>query len=115
MKQPKLILTIKQKCRYSEAYEHDNTCLECNGTGQQEIKIYALRDFEKCYTTMTHDELCLCKGTGYIIPKKYEPYEIKKVSEMRFEEEQYEECQEFYFESKQRNLKEDDKVVVRRR
>src|SRR3990167_4565284 len=43
----KSILTIKQKCRYLEAYEHDNSCLECKGTGQQEIKIYALRGFEK--------------------------------------------------------------------
>src|SRR3990167_5464252 len=29
-------IVIKTKCRYLEAYEHDDTCLECKGTGEQE-------------------------------------------------------------------------------
>src|SRR3990167_11365353 len=40
-------IVIKTKCRYLEAYEHDDSCLECKGTGEQEIEIYALRGFEK--------------------------------------------------------------------
>ena len=107
MKQAKPLLTIKQKCRYSEAYEHDDTCSQCKGTGEQEIKIYALRDFEKywCFEcggkgysrkiiglsgqilSAFKDKkdrfICKkCNGTGYKIPKEYEPYEIKKVSEI---------------------------------
>jgi len=59
MTQPKPILTIKQKCREcnetkKQEYEIDDVqgtklidCLYCKGTGQQEIEIYVLRDFEK--------------------------------------------------------------------
>ena len=84
MKQPKPILTIKQKCRcvdFSGAVKLG--CELCKGTGEQEI------NFEKC-DDVFHDSLLYgflkcksCSGTrskkGYIIPKEYEPYEIKKV------------------------------------
>jgi len=87
----KPILALKQKCeidnfphlqRGSEK-KHKQDC-ECEGTGSQEVKIYALRDFEKCYTTLNHHKLCVCKGTGYKIP--FKDYEIKKVSEITEEE-----------------------------
>ena len=93
-KRIKLILTIKQKCDmiihvkgYDKNknpiwYEDLSDCHRCNGTGEQEKKIYALRDFE-CRRTprkfrtssngaiLIHEKSCSCNGTGYIIPKEY--------------------------------------------
>ena len=109
-------------------YEFFAEC-RCKGTGQQEIKTYALRDFKKCdcichldypqwkgkHATFLRGRLkgsidCnYCKGTGYIIPKEYEPYEIKKVSEINFDFKESIVKQEFM---KINNLKEDDKVVI---
>jgi len=119
MKQPKPLLTIKQKCRcvdFSGAVKLD--CKFCKGTGQQEIKIYDLRDFEKCHVCkngilhllpkkLFPDRTCQrCNGTGYIIPKEYEPYEIKKVSEIELDE------RPRHLFLDEHNLKEDDKVVI---
>src|SRR3990167_5023803 len=105
MKQAKPLLTIKQKCRecsgrgcFSTAIigTDDFTssdCHKCSGTGQQETKIYSLRDFEKCKVVGCVEGRVLgkygrevihhkkCNGTGYIIPKEYEPYEIKTAQE----------------------------------
>jgi len=123
----KPIIAIKQKCREcsSYSYRHDihNPLCKCKGTGEHEMKITPLRDFEKCEEKW-HKEFngiygkvkCWKCGfirdeTGYIIPKEYEPYEIKKVSEIIFTEEQYASCQEFWFKCKE-HLKEDDKVVI---
>ena len=84
MKQPKSILTIKQKCKecdgeseYSSVNEDNCTC---KGTGQQEMEIYDLKDFEKCYTTLNHHNLCVCKGTSYKIP--FKDYEIKTIKNL---------------------------------
>ena len=162
----KPILVIKQKCRdgfpsmSDGLMQHPRYC-KCKGTGQQEIKIYALRDFDcedwvfeecpdcegiglgghdcgedtcpcinpedniDCITCdgkgnwMSH-ELC-CSGNGYNIPKEYEPYEIKEVREIT--ESEICEWMQVPRLKEQRwmpsfltklDLKEDDKVVVRR-
>ena len=88
-------------------------CNSCKGTGQQETEIYPLTYFEKCRKRgikyLPHTELCGCKGTGYIIPKELEPYEIKKVSEINHED------WDLYIKLREHNLKEDDKVVIRRK
>ena len=146
MNQPKPILTIKQKCgecdgikiTIDKSVEKDMqmkagvyVCKSCKGTGQQETEIYALRDFEKCNThsrvpeSFTHKK---CQGIGYIIPKEYEPYEIKKVNEITEDELQaiikaLEPQEDSVFNkdaildylSKIYNLKEDGRVIIRRR
>ena len=109
---------------------HDlSGCLLCKNSGTQETKIYALKDFEKCYT-IYHSNLnsisisknCPdCKGTGYIIPKEYEPYEIKKVGEMTeqmyilYNDKKIDGLQfdKYCRELEEHNLKQEDKVVVR--
>ena len=108
MKQPKPI-TIKQKCtNCSNGSVQGVDCHICLGTGQQETKITPLRDFEYAYGNDTEFKLRLIwiGKTGYKIPKEYEPYEIKKVQELEPSER---------IELFKLNLKEDDKVVVRRR
>src|SRR3990167_2619959 len=92
-----LILTpIKQKCRecncnscLGKPHWHCKKGINCKGTGQQEIEIYVLRDFEKCecggiHLRINHQRFPhpKCNGTGYIIPKEYEPYEIKTAQEL---------------------------------
>src|SRR3990167_9772837 len=143
MKQPKPILIIKQKCscnchNFNEPVlwhmpqGKDKECL-CRGTGQQTTEIYALRDFEKCNGCSgtgeqlgkladTKDGMVLvmqpcedCKGVDYIIPKEYEPYEIKKVSEINTKEFTFNQSWNFWDEVGKHNLEEDDKVVMRRR
>ena len=87
---------------------------------QQTTEIYALRDFEKCNThsrvpeSFTHKK---CQGIGYIIPKEYEPYEIKKVSEIECKYGVpkgccYKDCWQCDL-IHEYNLKEDDKIIVR--
>jgi len=77
-------------------------CDECNGKGN----------------FMSH-ELC-CKGTGYKIPKEYEPYEIKKVSgitkemyilynDRKIDGFQFDKCCRML---EKHNFKEDDNVVI---
>ena len=111
---------------------------KCKGTGTQTAEIYDLRDFEKCecncHTKHTTNHLgkhynfnknvdfdCPdCKGTGYIIPKEYEPYEIKEVSEIRKAlNEDVNISGDLYglfcCKVDEHNLKEDDRIVVRRR
>ena len=85
MTQPKLILTI--------------------GIGQQEIEIYALRDFEKC----TYCAKCCsnCDYTGYKIV--FKDYGIKKISEIITNK------IKLYRKMVEHNLKEDDKIVVVRK
>ena len=133
MNQPKPILTIKQKCKecdgikitIDKSVEKDMqmkagvyVCKSCKGTGQQETEIYALRDFEKCNThsrvpeSFTHKK---CQGIGYIIPKEYEPYEIKKVSEINTKEFTFNQSWNFWDEVEKHNLKEDGRVIIRRR
>ena len=116
----KLIVTIQERCRECKGtgYPADarNNCKSCKGTGEQEAKIYDLRDFEKCEATLDNPpENWHCidgnKCTGYIIPKEYKPYEIRKVSEI---------IQDSFigFNNSlklKHNLKEEDKLVVRRR
>jgi len=108
----KPILVLKQKCRYCIdgkviGVKKIEDCEMCKGT--QETEITPLRDFEKCDRRTKRDELfvghelCECKGTGYKIPKEYEPYEIKKVSEIKTHR---------FTLMKEYNLKEDDKVVI---
>src|SRR3990167_3141636 len=95
MNQPKPFLTIKGKCPKCEDYYEDrNFCKICNYSGQQTTEIYALRDFEKCeekfhknFNGIRGKVKCYKCGfirneIGYKIPKEYEPYEIKKVSEI---------------------------------
>jgi len=85
---------------------------------QQTTEIYALRDFEKCNThsrvpeSFTHKK---CQGIGYIIPKEYEPYEIKKVSEINTKEFTFNQSWNFWDEVEKHNLKEDGRVIIRRR
>ena len=131
MNQPKPILTIKQKCgecdgikiTIDKSVEKDMqmkagvyVCKSCKGIGHNKIEFYALRDFEKCNThsrvpeSFTHKK---CQGIGYIIPKEYEPYEIKKVSEINTKEFTFNQSWNFWDEVEKHNLKEDDKVVVR--
>ena len=133
MNQPKPILTIKQKCKecdgikitIDKSVEKDMqmkagvyVCKSCKGTGQQETEIYALRDSEKCNTlsrvpeSFTHKK---CQGIGYIIPKEYEPYEIKKVSEINTKEFTFNQSWNFWDEVEKHNLKEDGRVIIRRR
>jgi len=134
MNQPKPILTIKQKCGecggikiiIDKSVEKDMqmkagvyVCKFCKSI-QQTTEIYALRDFEKCNThsrvpeSFTHKK---CQGIGYIIPKEYEPYEIKKVSEIECKYGVpkgccYKDCWQCDL-IHEYNLKGDDKVVVR--
>src|SRR3990167_10916999 len=109
----KPFLTIQERCRECSGRGYFSTaivgsddfvssdCHKCKGKGTQTAEIYDLRDFEKCdcncHTKHNKNRLgkhynfnknvdfdCPdCKGTGYIIPKEYEPYEIKEVSEIR--------------------------------
>ena len=130
MNQPKPILTIKQKCgecdgikiTIDKSVEKDMqmkagvyVCKSCKGIGHNKIEFYALRDFEKCNThsrvpeSFTHKK---CQGIGYIIPKEYEPYEIKKVSEINTKEFTFNQSWNFWDEVEKHNLKEDDKVVI---
>ena len=121
MKQPKPILTIKQKCRKCKPPIPQVTnefgklmCKSCKGTGQQETEIYPLRDFERCYTTMTHDELCLCKGTGHKIP--FKDYEIKTVKDVRVIKEVVTIRKDDLINFKlNNNLKETDKLVIKKK
>ena len=138
----KPFLTIQERCRECSGRGYFSTaivgsddfvssdCHKCKGKGTQTAEIYDLRDFEKCdcncHTKHNKNRLgkhynfnknidfdCPdCKGTGYVIPKEYEPYEIKKVNEIIFTEGQYESCQEFWFECKEHNLKDNDKLIV---
>ena len=90
-----------------------------------------MRDFEYAYGNDTEFQLGILwiDKTGYKIPKEYEPYEIKKVSEIikNLPEEvildiknidsfsdMSKDFLNIYFEEEY-NLKEDDKVVVRRK
>ena len=141
MKQPKPIATIKTKCK--ECQEEDGSphihtsacqgmyegCQECcKGTGEQEIKLYSLKDFEKCNGCSgtgiqlgkggsTPNSLILveqecedCKdGIGYKIP--FKNYEIKKISDIPIEDMDKNEIWEAMVEH---NLKEDDKIVLRK-
>ena len=132
MNQPKPILTIKQKCgecdgikiTIDKSVEKDMqmkagvyVCKFCKSI-QQTTEIYALRDFEKCNThsrvpeSFTHKK---CQGIGYIIPKEYEPYEIKKVSEINTKEFTFNQSWNFWDEVEKHNLKEDGRVIIRRR
>jgi len=133
MNQPKPILTIKQKCgecdgikiTIDKSVEKDMqmkagvyVCKSCKGIGHNKIEFYALRDFEKCngYSrvpeSFTHKK---CQGIGYIIPKEYEPYEIKKVSEINTKEFTFNQSWNFWDEVEKHNLKEDGRVIIRRR
>ena len=133
MNQPKPILTIKQKCGecggikiiIDKSVEKDMqmkagvyVCKSCKGIGHNKIEFYALRDFEKCNThsrvpeSFTHKK---CQGIGYIIPKEYEPYEIKKVSEINTKEFTFNQSWNFWDEVEKHNLKEDGRVIIRRR
>ncbi|KKP31729.1 MAG: hypothetical protein UR20_C0033G0003 [Candidatus Woesebacteria bacterium GW2011_GWE2_31_6] len=133
MNQPKPILTIKQKCgecdgikiTIDKSVEKDMqmkagvyVCKSCKGIGHNKIEFYALRDFEKCNThsrvpeSFTHKK---CQGIGYIIPKEYEPYEIKKVSEINTKEFTFNQSWNFWDEVEKHNLKEDGRVIIRRR
>ena len=133
MNQPKPILTIKQKCgecdgikiTIDKSVEKDMqmkagvyVCKSCKGIGHNKIEFYALRDFEKCNThsrvpeSFTHTK---CQGIGYIIPKEYEPYEIKKVSEINTKEFTFNQSWNFWDEVEKHNLKEDGRVIIRRR
>src|SRR3990167_5335844 len=132
MKQAKPLLTIKQKCGecggikiiIDKSVEKDMqmkagvyVCKFCKSI-QQTTEIYALRDFEKCNThsrvpeSFTHKK---CQGIGYIIPKEYEPYEIKKVSEINTKEFTFNQSWNFWDEVEKHNLKEDGRVIIRRR
>src|SRR3990167_8487501 len=105
----KQILTIKQKCRECDGdgylfelikgarVTRNKDCPSCKGTGQQETKLYSLKDFEKCdcechsldsikligkwenHFEYVDNEFafgkCCYKTNGYKIPKEYEPYE----------------------------------------
>ena len=58
-----------------------------------------------------------CKGTGYIIPKEYESYEIRKVSEIRSEWNKSVDISGdlyglFCCKIDEHNLKEEDKLVI---
>jgi len=167
MTQPKPILVLKQKCKeckgdgntniHRSHYKFTNDefrakeleccpdlcdCNVCKGTGQQEIKIYTLKDFKICKFFICVEGRVLakygrgviphnkCKGTGYKIP--FKDYEIKKVSEITEEEakliliEIKKLSEPFIFIGKEptinriveywfkekHNLKEDDKVVI---
>src|SRR3990167_4599839 len=96
----KPILVLKQKCRECIGSGDESIdapisfpyvkCKSCSGIGTQETEIYALRDFEK----RVRDRSFIGAGSGrksmtgvhieYKIPKEYEPYEIRKVSEIDF-------------------------------
>ena len=146
----KIVTDMTGESRFREIDVDD--CESCNGIGQQKIEIYDIREF-KCKTcaspiitfTFPADGIGAdknksyidrgilfqhkpCKGTGHIIPKELEPYEIKKVSEITEDEAKiiflsiypfstlhiftYKEA--MMCELKEHNLKEDDKVVMRR-
>lgn len=125
MKQPKPILTIKEKCKecggtgtaFYGTSQYLNVCVSCGGRygnkGLQTTELYLLRDFEKCNfcggigksMLSLKGKLCVsCDGMGYKIP--FKNYEIKKVSEMQG-----------LVRAKlfTHNLKEDDKIVLRRK
>ena len=109
----KPILTIKQKCNcncHQDKFKH-YVC-GCEATCTQTTEIYLLRDFEcscvqinKVVAGKMKSYCYLCKNKGYKIPKEYEPYEIKKVSEVN--------SVELDIIAHRTNLKEDDKVVIR--
>src|SRR3990167_11100727 len=137
IKQPKLILTIKQKCgecngskntdncspnayfcektkkKINLSY-HCHNCKSCKGKGTQTAENYDLRDFEKCD----------CGGRfpncGCVNPQRYIPfkdYKIKKVSEILTDINKNDSYKAdiLYIKFKKHNLKEDDKLMVRRR
>lgn len=121
MKQPKPILTIKQKCSNSKRCMYGITeawdgvqrrCRKCKGKGQQEKKIYALRDFEKIERGYYTRRM---KSEGYKIP--FKDYEIKKVSEIY--RELWHERDDWGLDEtdfkvfEEHNLKENDKVVIK--
>ena len=115
MKQPKSILTIKQKCMNKE---HDRDYhLEYGCTGEQEIKIYDLGDFEYAYGNDTECGLGLfwIDKIGYKIP--FKEYEIKKVIDLlkqivKGDEDECLRVSEIL--TIKNNLKEDDRVVITR-
>jgi len=142
----KPILVIKQKCKeckgnsgyYLGSIKPNNwhKCKSCKGTGEQEMGLTPLRDFENLHIFKNNYKKRI--GTGYKIPKGYEPYEIKKVSEITEEDVTsiVDEIENYSFKKKfdnywkvnpklspdtamcrywfliKHNLKEDDKVVI---
>ena len=83
------------------------------------MKIYDCRDFEKCvcFNLREKDQKrhYFCSGTGYIIPKEYEPYEIKKVSDILKASENLGFLARPILNAgffKEHNLKEEDKIVI---
>jgi len=109
-------------------------CKSCKSTGQQKTEITPLRDFEKCPCKDCHSffhmamdivtneklsETCpdcqfWCKGTGYKIP--FKDYEIKKVSEMvHIASGFFPNHDLFKMLENKYNLKDEDKLVVRKK
>ena len=96
------------------------------GTGTSKTEIYDLKEFE-CFSVprqwnrnkeITSHKDCGCKGIGYIIPKSLEPYEIKKVSEIKLLikglDSEHQANKDFNdFVLREHNLKEDDKIVIK--
>jgi len=128
MTQPKPLLTIKGKCpKCEDHYEDRNFCKICNCSGQQTIEITPLRDFEKCeekwhknFNGIYGKVKCYKCGfirneIGYKIPKEYEHYEIKKVCKVMWENKEITKLEGGFEIFKKHNLKDDDKVVVRRK
>ena len=144
----KIVTDMTGESRFREIDVDD--CESCNGIGQQKIEIYDIREF-KCKTcaspiitfTFPADGIGAdknksyidrgilfqhkpCKGTGHIIPKELEPYEIKKVSEIipilddaeiysivKDDKGKWSNDMYLWFEQKH-NLKEDDRIVIRK-
>lgn len=103
----KPILMIKTECKEC----NDNPivkhiCLSCGGK-QSTTKIYPLRDFIK-YKRIGK----LIVSYSHKIP--FKSYEIKKVSEMIWREEQFEDSILFYNATKKHDLKESDELVLRK-
>lgn len=99
---PTPILIIKEKCVTAN-------CYFCKGIGEQEIEIYALRDFEKIHQFVNTN--------GKLITEKqykihFKDYEIKKVSELKFKKFKNFITEGFLIHH---NLKEDDKIVIKGR
>ena len=138
MTKPKLIITIGKTEIYDLREFEKPICKNCNHKikfkGSWKHEFIATVNLKKIYVEYCHTlyEDCGCKfpEPTYIIPKELEPYEIKKVSEIRcrYREELpeihnklipfcgFEDCQECDVRSKlegEHNLKEDDKIVIR--